>query len=470
MKWDIDKADSVVWIAIEAAKSLCGSMKDMCGICFNEHLVSVREGHKFWWCCLESENEKVGNSLVERFKNRAFRQKFDRDYRNFYKKAVKELDASDRNDFRKISGKKLFSIFKKSNHLYIHNFDWGFFAEPMDFVMPKMVEGRLLKQSYTAQEIADMIAIADTSFINKETQGLICIGLKPKGKQQGLLKKHAYRYRWLQSAHMGRKDLPLSYFRERLDELGKKGLNKELKKLKDFKNGINSRKKEIVGEKPIDNETKALFGIMDVIGPLHDIRKELFMRTIYTADTCRAEIAKRNGYTKEQLSVFSAEDIHKLEQGKGMDKDHADNLLEVCVLYINNRKKVWEIHSGKEAEDIIRMELSVDTGGITEFKGMAASLGKARGRVKIINGTREMGKMEQGDVIVSSMTKPEFVVAIKKAVAIVTDEGGVTCHAAIVSRELKIPCIIGTKIATHLLKDGDIIEVDADKGVVRKIK
>ena len=65
------------------------------------------------------------------------------------------------------------------------------------------------------------------------------------------------------------------------------------------------------------------------------------------------------------------------------------------------------------------------------------------------------------------MTRPEFMPALKKAAAIITDEGGITCHAAIVARELKKPCIIGTKIATKVLKDGMMVEVDADKGVVK---
>jgi hypothetical protein len=65
------------------------------------------------------------------------------------------------------------------------------------------------------------------------------------------------------------------------------------------------------------------------------------------------------------------------------------------------------------------------------------------------------------------MTRPEFVPLMKKAGAIITNEGGITCHAAIIARELKKPCIIGTKIATQVLKDGDFVEVDADAGVVR---
>ncbi|GAG36014.1 unnamed protein product, partial [marine sediment metagenome] len=72
--------------------------------------------------------------------------------------------------------------------------------------------------------------------------------------------------------------------------------------------------------------------------------------------------------------------------------------------------------------------------------------------------------------LVTPMTNPSFVPAMQKAKAILTDQGGLLCHAAIMSRELDIPCVIGTKIATKVLKDGDLVEVDADKGVIRIIK
>ena len=68
------------------------------------------------------------------------------------------------------------------------------------------------------------------------------------------------------------------------------------------------------------------------------------------------------------------------------------------------------------------------------------------------------------------MTTPDMVPIMKKAAAFVTDEGGITCHAAIVSREMKKPCIIGTKIATKILHDGQLVEVDANRGIVKIIK
>ena len=77
--------------------------------------------------------------------------------------------------------------------------------------------------------------------------------------------------------------------------------------------------------------------------------------------------------------------------------------------------------------------------------------------------------MKKGEILVSSMTHPDYSIGFQKAKAIITDEGGVSSHAAIVAREMKIPCIIGTKIATRALKDGDRVEVDANKGVIRKI-
>ncbi len=81
-----------------------------------------------------------------------------------------------------------------------------------------------------------------------------------------------------------------------------------------------------------------------------------------------------------------------------------------------------------------------------------------------------MNKVNKEDILVAPMTFPSFILAMEKASAFITDEGGILCHAAIVAREMNKPCIIGTKIATKVLRDGDLVEVDADKGVVKIIK
>lgn len=98
--------------------------------------------------------------------------------------------------------------------------------------------------------------------------------------------------------------------------------------------------------------------------------------------------------------------------------------------------------------------------------GCTASRGKAVGSVRIVQELADLDKVESGDVLVSTMTSPDYVPAMKKVVAIVTDEGGVTSHAAIVARELGIPCIVGTKVATKTLANGDKVEVNATDGKV----
>ena len=92
-----------------------------------------------------------------------------------------------------------------------------------------------------------------------------------------------------------------------------------------------------------------------------------------------------------------------------------------------------------------------------------------RGVVRLLYSSDDINKVRRGDILVATMTLPNYIPAMEKAAAFVTDEGGILCHAAIISREMRKPCIIGTKIATKIFKDGDRVEVDADRGIVRKL-
>ena len=81
----------------------------------------------------------------------------------------------------------------------------------------------------------------------------------------------------------------------------------------------------------------------------------------------------------------------------------------------------------------------------------------------------DLDSFHDGEILVTSMTSPEYVFAMKKARAIITDTGGLTSHAAVTSRELGKPCIVGTKIATKVLRDGDMVAIDISRGVVKKL-
>lgn len=101
------------------------------------------------------------------------------------------------------------------------------------------------------------------------------------------------------------------------------------------------------------------------------------------------------------------------------------------------------------------------------LQGQGAYPGVVRGRVRIVM-TREQGDaLERGEVLVSDMTTPDLTLACSRAAAMVTDRGGILCHAALVAREMRIPCVLGTEDATRVLRDGDLVEVDAMQGIVR---
>jgi pyruvate,water dikinase len=135
---------------------------------------------------------------------------------------------------------------------------------------------------------------------------------------------------------------------------------------------------------------------------------------------------------------------------------------------ISFKSGAYEVFTGKEVEDVEkRMENALLQNNIV--KGRMAFPGVVKGRVKIVFNPREYTNFEQGDILVTGMTRPEYVHLIEKSGAFITDAGGMLSHAAIVARELRKPCVVGTEVATKIFKDGDLIEVDAENGIIRKL-
>jgi pyruvate,water dikinase len=135
--------------------------------------------------------------------------------------------------------------------------------------------------------------------------------------------------------------------------------------------------------------------------------------------------------------------------------------------FVGTRGKYY-ILTGEKCDKVKKnMFASHEKDVIKDLRGLSASVGVVSGYVKVIGSVKEVNKINPGDILVAVMTRPDYIAGIRKAAAIVTDEGGITCHAAIVAREFGIPCIIGTKIATKILKDGDFVEVNANHGVVK---
>ncbi len=133
----------------------------------------------------------------------------------------------------------------------------------------------------------------------------------------------------------------------------------------------------------------------------------------------------------------------------------------------------WVLFLSNEIRELTKEEVEISQlvlfkqEQLSELSGTVAFKGKVVGQVKIIHTENDLWKVQEWDVLVSWFTRPEYIPAMEKASAFITNDGGITCHAAIIARELKKPCIIGTKVATQVLKDGDLVEVDADNGIVK---
>lgn len=150
------------------------------------------------------------------------------------------------------------------------------------------------------------------------------------------------------------------------------------------------------------------------------------------------------------------------------------------IIELKERNKHFIFYKGKIFTKIslkdfaktqgIKIETIAVAKHVKEIKGQVAMAGNAKGKVRLIMRKRDIPLLRRGEVLVTPMTTPDYVLAMRKAAAFVTDEGGITSHAAIVAREMNKPCLIGTKIATRALKDGDLVEVDANEGVVRIMK
>lgn len=174
------------------------------------------------------------------------------------------------------------------------------------------------------------------------------------------------------------------------------------------------------------------------------------------------ELEKRIGMG-ERVYFLSKEKIKQALNGERV----GDGVEMPCLVYAQGSQIQYAY--GVEVRSLETKIIQNTAGSCRELKGIIACSGRASGFARLIEPHVQNQKFEEGEILVTRMTTPDLMPLIKMAAAIVTDEGGMTCHAAIVARELKKPCIIGTKIATQVLKDGDEVEVDADNGIIRKV-
>ena len=282
--------------------------------------------------------------------------------------------------------------------------------------------------------------------------------------------KYQQQYFWINNAYAGAIVLPVTYFVNELQEIVKKYPNpkKECEELEKHFATIKQRKDAFIEKYNLSEYLKRLIIINDVMGIIHDARKEIITETNYYIDEFLKRFGKERNLSHELMKSITFMEIN---EEKTVPLEELENRKKNCVIFYEGNPLQYSIFSSKKAEEI-QEELFKDMRKEEEeiLHGYCGSQGYAKGKVRICRGLDAIPKLQEGEILVACMTQPEFVPAMKKAAAIVTDEGGLTCHAAIIARELKKPCVVSTKKATHILKDGMIIEVHATEGYVKIIK
>lgn len=179
-------------------------------------------------------------------------------------------------------------------------------------------------------------------------------------------------------------------------------------------------------------------------------------------------ISKKEGYdTKILLSVYPEEMRTYLKKGNLPLKSELEKRYKLAGFFFKGNQQY--VLTGKEFNNLENQISGGRELKINQIKGKTAYPGSVQGTARIVVNPQKIKVFNKGDILITGMTRPDFLFLIKKAGAIVTDAGGILSHAAILARELKKPCITDTEIATKTFRDGDIIKVEATKGIVKKL-
>lgn len=261
--------------------------------------------------------------------------------------------------------------------------------------------------------------------------------------------KHVEKYGWLTTTLFSGKPMTLDFIFNDLQ-------------IKENKNTKNNSKVY----KLLDKNEKKMVTLLQKAIYFRTARLDWLNQGCFLARPLMQELALRAGVSYNELIYLTPEEIIRGQNKKFTNKSFIKSRIKGYAMALNGKE--LKIFTGSSLIKIKNKFKKIEE--ISEIKGLTACQGIVKGVVSLVLSRNDLEKVKNGQVMVCRLTTPDFVVALKKASAIVTDLGGITSHAAIVARELNVPCVVGTKIATQALKDGDLVEVNANNGTVSIIE
>lgn len=315
-------------------------------------------------------------------------------------------------------------------------------------------------------------APVDLTFYRQEEKELIEIGRLPKASQKAALERHARKYFWMYNSYLEAKVLTAEYFAEELRRLQKEGTHKVYRDSTTSKQRIQKEKNALVQKYRLSNSVRQTVRLLERYTIWQDIRKkENFLGDHYVY-LLLTEIARRKKVSVKRVRQLMPNELMEFAKTKNPARWKSvmqKRLSQPTVLaFVGKRQRIL---SRSETQLFLRQyHASQANHQSAVLQGIVASGGKSkyfRGIARIVHSSKEIIRVGTGEILVTGMTAPDYVVGMKRAGAVITDQGGLTCHAAIVSRELGIPCIVGTKFATKVIKDGDTVEIHGGRGIIK---
>ena len=389
-----------------------------------------------------------------------------------------------------MTDQELGKSYKKFTSDYVNNLSFAATIEGVDIFTAYHLEDEVKKEIGVSDvKVRDIIStlslFTELSFMEKERLNFLRFSLKhfkdirSKNKTSALmrdLEKHSDLFSHSLNNFKNIIYLDTQFFLKKTQQEIKRGkteLKKEYDSLRTKITKLKIKQEKIYALYDFSDDLKLHFKMIRALGYSADNRKSnLIKANEYLKFYCD-EISRRLGIGWDDLKLYTFTELSDfLLKGFRLTKNELKKRSDLVVIVLNleGKRDVKEtMFYGKQAEEILRRTAHQSDSDELEGQIASAPVESLRGRVKIVLDVYET-KFKKGEILVTTMTRPEFVPLMRKASAIITEEGGLTCHAAILSRELQVPCIIGTKVATRLLRDGDLVEMDMKKGIVRKIK
>jgi len=394
-----------------------------------------------------------------------------RQLRKHYKIWIKKINKI--RNFEKIVNKGIQEnmLFAKWTGALVDFWVEGFLPEVSNWGAEQILKQKLLEKhkEHFIEIFETLSAPEDLSFFQKEELKFMKIKLiKNKKEQLKRLRQHQKDYYWLENNYAFTKILDINHFKKRLSKISAQQARNKIKEINDYIRNVKQKKKQVIKRYKVSREIENIGRKLAYCVWWQDYRKQFIFIANHITTQFLKEIQKKTKIPFKELCYYIPNEIIKLlKTGK---KTNVKQRFKGFTMYYHEKNGITYLE-GKKARKLIKPYLEIKIKkGIKEIKGLVVSSGKARGRIKILHTPKNLNKMKKGNILVAPMTSPDYITAMKKAAAVITDEGGMTCHAAIVSRELSIPCIVATRIATKVLKDNDHVEVDAEKGIIRKLK